>query len=87
MKQLLTIAILAFCFSSCSQKHCWNCRITYTNSIQFPTVGGLPGTGVKTVPVCDKTKKEVKEYEAEQSSTDAATNSSVTYDCVRDYYK
>ncbi len=89
MKQLLilTITILAFSFTSCNQKHCWNCTITYENSVQFPDPNGDPGTGKKILKVCDKTKKEMQDYETEYSAVDAANNSSVQYDCVRDYYK
>lgn len=89
MKQLLilTIAILAISFTSCNQKHCWNCTITYKNSPQFPDANNAPGTGKKISKVCDKTKKEMQEYEADNSITDEANSSSVDYDCVRDYYK
>ena len=89
MKQLLilTITILAFSFTSCNQKHCWNCTITYENSPQFPDINGDPGTGKKILKVCDKTKDEIEQYENDNSITDAANNSSVDYNCPRDYYK
>lgn len=87
MKQLLAIAVLSLLVTSCNQKHCWNCRIDYKNSVLFPTSNGQPGSGVKTQAVCDKTKKEMEQYEADNSINDAANNTSVTYDCVKDYYK
>ena len=89
MKQLLilTVTILAFTFTSCNQKHCWNCTVTYKNSAQFPDLNGDPGTGVKILKVCDKTKKEIQQYETDNSITDATNTMSVEYDCPRDYYK
>ena len=86
MKHILGIAILALIMASCNQKHSWNCRIDYKNSVQFGT-NGQAGTGVKTLGVCDKTKKEIDQYEADNSIDDPANNSSVTYDCVKDYYR
>ncbi|MBL7718490.1 MAG: hypothetical protein JNL72_06630 [Flavipsychrobacter sp.] len=87
MKQLLAIGVIALLMASCNQKHCWNCRIDYKNSVQFPDKDGKPGTGVKTQAVCDRTRKEMQQYEKDNSVTDAANNASVTYDCVKDYYK
>jgi hypothetical protein len=55
--------------------------------VQFPDVKGNPGTGVKTQQICDKTKKEIQQYETDMSVTDDVNNSSVQYDCGKDYYK
>ena len=73
MKHILGIAIVALIMASCNQKHCWNCRIDYKNSVQFGT-NGQAGTGVKTLGVCDKTKKEIDQYEADNSIDDPANN-------------
>lgn len=84
---ILTITVLAFFVTSCNQKHCWNCTITYKNSLQFPDGQGNPGTGVKIQQVCDKTKKEIQTYAKDNTLKDDVNNTSVEYICNKDYYR
>lgn len=83
---ILTITVLAFFITSCNQTHCWNCTITYKNSVLYMK-DGKPGSGVVIQPVCGKTKKEIKQYATENTKKDDVNNSSVEYICNKDYYK
>jgi hypothetical protein len=68
-----TIILLTLITASCEKKQCWQCTLTQTT---YGAGNQSPVTVNNTV--CDKTEKEIRDYEKGASSTATARSGNVT---------
>ena len=67
-KALLIFGLTITILPGCKKKYCWKCTIESGRQL-----GGIKSSNTTTEDVCDKTKKEIRDYEDDNSSTETGT--------------